>query len=146
MNCRRGCVFSRQGEVVSPLLAHLHMRPIHSAWGPACCSQGERDDVMNQSALVFVFGSVSSAAVGSAFLYKWWAEDRRHYDRDWAISYLALAAAIGLASLLESAGSVSDLYVAPLCFWLFACYLVTANLSFTGRETPPWAPPLAAFI
>src|SRR5262245_50514610 len=102
--------------------------------------------MMSQNALVYLFGSVSNAAVGLVFLYKWWIEDRRQYDRDWAISYLALAAAVGLASLLENTGSVSDLYIAPLCFWLFASYLVTANLNFIGRALPLWAPPLAAII
>jgi signal transduction histidine kinase len=99
---------------------------------------------MNQSALVYIFGAVSSAAVGLVFLYKWWIEDRQRYDLDWAISHLALAAAIGLASFQESTGSAAANLVAPLLFWLFATYLAAANLNFIGWSVQRWVAPAAA--
>ena len=101
---------------------------------------------MNQSALVYIFGAVSNAAVGLVFLYKWWIEERQRYDLDWAIAHLALAAAVAIASFQESTGSAAANLIAPLFFWLFAAYLASANLSFTGRTVPLWAMPAAAIF
>ena len=99
---------------------------------------------MNQSALVYIFGAISAASVALVFLYKWWIEERRRYDLEWAISHLAFAAAVGVASFQESTGSRAANLIAPLLFWLFAAYLTTANLSFIGRNVPRWAAPVAA--
>ena len=101
---------------------------------------------MNQSALAYIFGAVSSAAVGFVFLYKWWIEERQRYDLDWAIAHLAFAAAVAIGSFQESTGSAAANLIAPLFFWLFAAYLASANLSFTGRTVPLWAAPAAAII
>lgn len=101
---------------------------------------------MNQSALAYIFGATSAAAVAAVFLYKWWAEERQRHDFDWAICYLALAVATGSASFQESTGSVVANYIAPLFAWLHCTYLVTANLSFIGRNSPPWAAPVAAVV
>ena len=101
---------------------------------------------MNQSALAYVFGAVSAASVGGVFIYKWWIEDRRRYDLDWAVSHFAFAAAVAVASFQESTGSVAANFIAPLLFWMFASYLVTANLGFIGRNCPPWAAPAAVIV
>ena len=101
---------------------------------------------MNQSALVYIFGAVSAAAVALVFLYKWWIEERQRYDLDWAIAHLALAAAIAIASFQESTGSAAANLIAPMFFWLFAAYLATANLNFIGRSMPYWAAPAAAMV
>jgi signal transduction histidine kinase len=37
-------------------------------------------------------------------------------------------------------------YIAPLFAWLHCTYLVTANLSFIGRNSPIWAAPVAAIV
>lgn len=101
---------------------------------------------MNQSALAYIFGAVSSAAIGLVFLYKWWIEERRRYDLDWAIAHLAFAAAVAIGSFQESTGSAAANLIAPMFFWLFAAYLASANLSFTGRTVPLWVAPAAAII
>jgi signal transduction histidine kinase len=99
---------------------------------------------MSQSALAYIFGAVSNAAVGFVFLYKWWIEERQRYDLDWAIAHLAFAAAVAIGSFQESTGSAAANLIAPLFFWLFAAYLASANLSFVGRTVPLWAAPAAA--
>src|SRR5262245_61700097 len=101
---------------------------------------------MNQSALVYIFGAASVAAVGLVFLYKWWIEERRRYDLDWAIAHLALALAVSMAFVLETTNSTVASAVGSLFFWLFASYLVTANLSFIGRTCPRLAAPAVAIF
>ena len=111
---------------------------------PACYSEGEGSGAMNQNALVYIFGAVSAASVGLVFLYKWWIEGSQRYDLDWAISHLAFAAALGVASFQESTDSSLANLIAPLFFWLFAAYLTAANLCFIGRTMPRWVAPTAA--
>ncbi len=101
---------------------------------------------MNQSALAYVFGAVSAVSVGGVFIYKWWIEEPRRYDLDWAISHFAFAAAVAVASFQESTGSAAANFIAPLLFWMFASYLVTANLSFIGRNCPLWVAPAAGIV
>jgi signal transduction histidine kinase len=101
----------------------------------ACGGEGEEPGKrgMDQNALVYTFGAISTASVGLVFLYKWALEDRAPHDASWAVAHLALGVAIVLAAAQSQFQASLAGAIGAVAFWISIACQVRGNLQFSGR-------------
>jgi hypothetical protein len=90
---------------------------------------------MSTNAMFFVLGSISTSAIGLAFILKWHLDSQPRHDLAWGVALICYGAAAAFAGVRLDPGS-RPIYgiISVLMFWCFAAGITIGNLQYRGRR------------